>query len=113
MGQNVQILAHRHRLDAKKRLHGFQTLYLEGLEAGPQFKLIPPFPWAVNSSVYAIVGNFVHGELNGIAKLFISQDRGIFAQVKDGYMHGGVTAYGQLPVLPVMKCFFFFSEEMI
>ena len=91
----------RLKLDSNNKLHGSQTLAVSGGEGSTNHKRIPEFPWAANSSLYGVSGRFVHGELQGVAVLYFSIHRGGFAQVRDGYMHGGIVAYGQIPVLPV------------
>ena len=89
------------RFDSSNKLHGSQTVIVGSGEDSAEHKLVPAFPWAANSSLYAVSGRFVHGELQGTVVLYYSLARGGYVQVNDGYMHGGIITYGQIPVLPV------------
>ena len=101
MGVHINMTIPVARLDSANRLHGSQTVLAGYGEDSPEHKQVPAFPWAANSSIYAIGGRFVHGELQGTVVFYYSLNRGGYVQVKDGYMHGGIITYGQSPVLPV------------
>ena len=108
MGIQMEVKIPKVKLDSNNFLHGTQSIMAGTGEGSPQHQLIPPFPWAANSSIYGITGRFVHGKLQGVVILYYNMNRGGFAQVKDGYLHGGIITYGQVPVLPVSMSVIYF-----
>lgn len=101
LGQPRNVRSERFFLDNRGRLHGIQLLTLLD-------ESLPDVPWhSRNVSLAGIEGRFVHGELQGLVKLFLVGGIQAYAEVRNGWLHGGLISHGQRPIIAPV------SERMV
>ena len=74
--------------------------YLKDSSEGPKLS------WMNDRTVESIQGHFYNGELQGIVTIHFSMSQEVFAEVKDGYFHGGMITHGVSTVLPGVRILF-------
>ena len=89
------------RFNRNKQLQGTLNVYVVDFTS-PETEGVE-VPWLKGKRMTGFQGRFSDGVLKGIVKLYFSFSQLIFAEVEDGYLHGGMVSYGQSPVLPGNK----------